>query len=375
MTSVAGRRSSVPVATKGRTAVPWLTVLPLAVLLAFGDGFWTISLRTSVGEVGRAQAPFDSWLRESVVVLPMFVFAVLGALTLALAWFGPHPRRSRSVLATALLVVAAGTVAGVGWLLASSAYDYHLQVQQLRMMGSMAGRCTGDCLVRQQHASLLLQAKSVGYGSGILLATNVVVVGWLVAMRGGRLDSATTRGRGASGALPRRFTRADGVRLVLAAGLLGSAAVHAGMVLAGRPDTGIFTIGLTAAQTAVAVRLLVQPSQAGLVAAAVVSLGALALSTYSHIPGIPGGPHPAGVQPVGPADGMACLLEIGATAAALILLRTRWWLQRPPPSAHHMSLALVAVLGLTAFGLAGTGLAWFDVIGPTGGHVIATPHK
>ena len=301
-----------------------------------------ISLRTSVGAITRAQAPFESWLRESIQALPMFVFAVLGALTLALSWFGPGLHRAKVVIATAALVVASGTVAGVGWLTASSAYDYHLQVQQLTVMGSMGGRCTGACLAGRQHASLLLQAKSVAYGSGILLVTNLVIVAWMLAIRGGRLDLTAT-GRRVSGLPPRRFTRADGLRLVLAAGLVGSAAVHAGMALVGRPLAGIVAIGLTAAQLAVAVRLVGEPRRAGLAAAVMVSVGALAVSAFAS---------PA----LGLADGMAGLLEVGTLAAAMVLLRAPRWMRRSPPSAHQMSLALVGVLALTVLGLAGTPL-------------------
>jgi hypothetical protein len=334
-----------------------------------------VSLRTSVGNVARAQAPFASWLRESILAVPVFVFAVLGALTLALSWFAPHRRRPKSVVATSLLVVAAGTVAGVAWLTASSAYDYHLQVQQLEMMGSMGGRCTGDCLARQQHASLLLQVRSVGYGSGILLVTNLAVVGWVVAVRGGQLDAvAIATHRRVTGALARRSTRTDALRLVLAVGLLGSAAVHAGMVVAGRSGIGLLAMALTAAQSAVAVQLLARPTRTGPVAAAVVSAGPLVVTGYSLGPFGPFGPPLDGAHPVGLADAMACVLQIGTLAAAVLLLTARRWLERPPPSAHQVSLALVAVLALTVLGLAGTGLAWFDVLGTSGDHAKAMTH-
>jgi hypothetical protein len=373
MTLVAGRQSSVPVAIPGRAAVPWLTVLPLAVVLAFADEFWTVSLRTVVGDVTRAQEPFASWLRESVVALPVFVLAVLGALTLALSRFGAHLHRPKGVIATALLVVAAGTAAGVGVLAASSGYDYHLQVRQLQMMGSMAGRCAGSCLARQQHASLLLQVKAVAAGSVLLLVTNLVVVAMFVALRGGRLEAAAAR-RGGTGAWPRRMTRGDGVRLVMSVALLGSAAVHAGMVLAGRPGTGIISIALTAAQLAVAVRLLAGPTRIGLVAAAVVSVGALAASTYPPGPGLLVGPHPAGAQ-AGLAVAMAFLLEVGTLTAAVVLLGARRWLRRPPLSAHQLSVALVAAIALAVLGLAGTGLPWLDVTGTTGDGAAATSHQ
>jgi hypothetical protein len=373
MTMAAGWRHAAAPATTGRAAVPWLTVLPLAVVLAFADEFWTVSLRTAVGDITRAQAPFSSWLRESIAVLPVFVFAVLGALTLALSWFGQHPHRSRVVIATALLVAAAGTVAGVGVLAASSIYDYHLQVQQLQMMGSMGGRCTGGCLARQEHASLLLQAESVAFGSGILLVTNVAVVGWMVAIRGGRLDVTGPRRRGA-GAPPRRVTRAEGLRLVLAVGLLGSGAVQAGTALAGRPGTGAVSIALTAAHLAVAIPLLTRPGRQGLRAAAVVSLAALAVWTYAHSLGLPIVPDSTGARAVGLADAMAVALEVVTLAAAVVLLRARRWLGRPPASAHRLSLGLVAVIALAVLGLAGTGLPWFDVLGTTGDHALAPSH-
>ena len=117
-----------PGTLRGRlSAVPWLTVVPLAVLLAYADGFWVVSLRGAAGSIERTQEPFVTWLRESTLALPLFVLAVLGALTLAARWFGPVLRRPKTVVATVLLVVAAGTLVGVAALAASSAYDYQLQ--------------------------------------------------------------------------------------------------------------------------------------------------------------------------------------------------------------------------------------------------------
>jgi hypothetical protein len=181
------------------SAVPWLTVVPLAVVLAYADGFWMIALRGSVGSIERTQEPFASWLRESTLTLPIFILAVLAALALA-GWLKPLMPGWRRLVATALLVVAAGTVVGVAELTVSSAYDYRLQSAQLKekaalgstgstgSMGSMGGTSA-----EQQHASAGLQMRAVGYGSGILLVTNLALVGWVVAMRGGRLNVRSTR--------------------------------------------------------------------------------------------------------------------------------------------------------------------------------------
>ena len=42
---------------------------------------------------------------------------------------------------------------------------------------------------------MALDVKAVGYGSGLILATNIVLVGWVVALRGGRLDVVPARRR------------------------------------------------------------------------------------------------------------------------------------------------------------------------------------
>src|SRR6476646_10048242 len=120
-----------PVATERRRRVPWLTVLAFAAVMAYADGFWMVALRSAVGSIQRAQEPFTTWLRESTLVLPIFVFAVLGALMLAMRWFGPVLRTTRSVLLTALMIVAAGTGVGVAQLAVSSLYDYQLQSDEL----------------------------------------------------------------------------------------------------------------------------------------------------------------------------------------------------------------------------------------------------
>jgi hypothetical protein len=199
-------------------AVPWLTVVPLAILMGYADGFWLIALRGTVGAIERTQEPFVTWLRESTMALPVFAIAVLVALTLAARWFRPALRTWRTLLATALLVVAAGTLVGIAGLAASSAYDYHLQSTQLQPMGSMGPTgSTGstesmgsmgsmgqsspssnssaavNSSRQQQRASLGLQVRAVAYGSGLLLVTNLALVGWVVAMRGGQLKVSSTR--------------------------------------------------------------------------------------------------------------------------------------------------------------------------------------
>jgi hypothetical protein len=155
-----------------------------------------ISIRGTVGSIERTQEPFAAWLRESTISLPFFVLAVIGALALAASRFGPVLRTWKAIVAAALMVVAAGTMVGVYEVATSSAYDYHLQTAELQLggsMGSMGSTALTALTAEKQKASLGLQARAVADGSGLLLVTNLVLVGWGVAMSGGRLKVSTTR--------------------------------------------------------------------------------------------------------------------------------------------------------------------------------------
>src|SRR6187397_382965 len=162
--------------------------------MAYGDGFWMISLRGAAGAIERMDSPFQAWLRESTLFLPVFVIAVLAATSVALARFGPSPRGTRAVLMAALLVVAAGTLAGVVGLAVSSAYDYHLQAIHMSAMNAMRDEaCDAACAAAQHRTDLALQVRAVAVGSGLILVTNLVLVGWALALRGGRMDLGTVR--------------------------------------------------------------------------------------------------------------------------------------------------------------------------------------
>ena len=356
-----GRAVSAPVppsppATAGTHTVPWSTVLPLAVVLCYADGFWLGSLQGAVGAIERIQEPVAAYWRTSTLVLPVFVLAVLGALTCALRRSG-ELRDRRSLVVTALLVAAAGALAGVLVAVGSSLYDYRLQVQHLSMMGATHGGCDAACVDRQQVATLAAHGRAIGYAGAAMLVTNVALVGWVVALRGGRLAVAGTGSATTAGG------RARDVRLLLVVSLVASAVIHAAAVpehLDEWAAAGLFFVLLAVAQVLVADRVLRAPRPLPVAAAAVVSLLPLAVWVVSRTAGLPFGPEAGSPEAVGLADVVAGLLEVGTLVAAAVLLRRGPWLQRPRWSAHARALALVAVVAVTAMGVGGVAPAWVD---------------
>ena len=345
----AGRRTPPARPTK-----PWSTVLPLAVAMAYVSGFWIISLRGSVGAIERTQTPFASWWRGSTWVLPLFVVAVLVAFSLAHRWFGPVPRGPKAYLSTAVLVAALGTVVGTGLLVASSAYDYHLQAQQSALKHAVGGTCVAGCQARELQATLSLQIHAVAVGVALLLVSNLVVVGWTLALRGGRLEVGSTRQR------PRPGQRPD-VQLLLGAALVAGAVVHAAVAAALLADwaaAAASLAALAAGELVVGVLVLLSPVRLVSWCAVAISLGPLLLWVCSRTVGLPFGPDiPEGVGLAGVAAGV---LELAALLCAAALLRARPTTRGPSRSPHLLAIAFAGIVAVAAFGLAGSGLTVFN---------------
>lgn len=353
------------IAAPARQAVPWLTVLPLAAVMAYADGFWMVSLRGAVGAIERTQEPFASWLRESTATLPVFVLAVLAAVTLAMRWFGPALSRPSKFIATGLLIAAAGTLAGMAQLAVNSAWDYALQH---RLMGAMHHAATGSSVSDLDQASLTVQLVSIAYGSGILLVTNVVLTGWVVAMRGGRMDISRAQRR------PARTAPIGLSRLLVAVALFGSAAIH-GAVIPGHLDhwapAGAFFLVLALAELILGLRMLGRHHRGALPAVAAASAVPLALWLWSRTAGLPFGPEAGVPELVGLADIAACILELATLVVAIVLLRGGNALPgrkgataaRPPASAHLRSITALAAIAVGVLGMAGTVPGWFGEAG------------
>ena len=367
-----------------RRCVPWTTVVTLAAVLAYADGYWLISLRGAIGAIERTDHPFASWLRESTMVLPVFVFAVLAALTLALHWLAPKVGETSTVVATALVIVVCGTLVGVAALVASAAYDYRLQSAQLHVMQgmiSMHGHCDTNCLAHEDRDTLALQVRGVLLVGRWILLSNLVLVAWVVAIMGGRLKLSTARPAEEVLTEPehRQRSRVQQVRLLLRGALVGSAAIHAAVIpehLAEWTAAGLFFILLSAGELAVAGLLLARVRQrTALLAATAISVAPLLLWLYSRTSGLPFGPEAGIPESVGLPDCLACLLEVVSLLAAIALLRsTRWLARRSRASSHVHGLAVVALICMTVIAVSGTGLSWFDAFGVSAGHSATGMH-
>jgi hypothetical protein len=359
--------------TGGPLRVPWATVLALAVVLTYADGFWAVALRGAVGSIERVDAPFTTWLRESTLLLPVYVFAVLAALTLALRWRGPHPRRTLAVATTLPLVVATATMAAIAVLIANAAYDYSLQTEHLAVLHGVHGSCGPDCLQIQEQATLAVHVRGVAMAGALVLATNVVLVGLVVAFLGGRLAVTSARPQGQQampflgGIRPARWavrppraprlpTRYHELRALLAVALLGTAALHdtvAPYLLTGWPGAGTVFGVLCAAEIVVAILVVARFSPAVLLAAVTVSAVPLFVWMLSRTVGLPFGAEPGVAQPIGLVDGAAALLQVAVLMAAVLLLQAPGWLRPPSAAQHPGRLGLVAVVAVTVVGLGG----------------------
>ena len=361
--------------SRDRLTVPWLTVLPFAVVMAYADGFWVTSLQGAVGAIERSGEPFTTWWRESTLVVPLYVLAVLGAFTVALRRYGPVPGTPARTVATAVLVAAAGTVVGIAEVLASTAYDYLLQSDLLQQMASTHGTCVGSCLQQAQQSTLAALASGVLYAGGLVLVSNLLLVGWVLAMRGGRLTAATSRTPvGAFDAHRGTGSRAEDLRIVVVAGLLAAAHLHAAAAfgqLAGWPAAGLFFLLLAAADVVVAAVLLRHPGRGAMLAAAVICAGPVLLLLLFRIVG----PGAGRAVDFGLPQLVATAVEVVTLFALLRLSRSTGSLERRPPmSAHARALTLVSIVAVTLIGLAGTSPTWFDQPGSSENPSISHEH-
>lgn len=180
--------------------VSWLTVGGVAAAVALADGFWLTSLQGAVGAIERLSPPFERWLRDSLIVLPFFLAAVLAALLLTRRWAG-HRRPGVQLLVAGVLMVAFTFVVGVLEVAVSSGYDYYLQTHHIviaehlkhptyRIVGStpvLVGSATCDAICQAKTATWDVHVRAFWFSTALVAVTNAVVVAWMLALRGGKL--------------------------------------------------------------------------------------------------------------------------------------------------------------------------------------------
>jgi hypothetical protein len=182
----------------GAAPVPWRTVVLLAVLLAFGNGFVVTTVGVTVGAIGRTDAPFLAWLATSALTLPVFLLAVLGGLAVARRWLGPVLVRPLRVLAAAVIIAAAASLVGTAEVAVSGAYNYHLQSEQLQSNAAVHARlhhsAGASCLTcTAQRDTLAADIRAARIAGRVIVLVDVVIVLWVAAVAGGRLDGGRRR--------------------------------------------------------------------------------------------------------------------------------------------------------------------------------------
>jgi hypothetical protein len=189
----------------------WTTVVVIAVVLAFADGFILMAFQGAVGAVERQSEPFRRWIVGSLLIIPFFVAAVVVAMILTRRWAGKVRRTWVKGGIAVLLIVATSALLGAAMEGVSGAYDYSLQSRHIDLMVATHSlhntekslftqptpgetpKCAAAC--QEKHNTIVVHIRSVGLAAEVMLLINFVLTAWLVAVRGGRLWATPKRTR------------------------------------------------------------------------------------------------------------------------------------------------------------------------------------
>ena len=129
--------------------VAWGLVTSCASAMVLADAFLVVALRGVAGSIERTDHLFLAWIRESMLLLPAFVVAVLLAVTWA-------QRRWRATSVMIGSIALAGTLAGQLWATISAVYDFRLQQHELLDLPAMRlpapAPAPHKCSTRQSHS-------------------------------------------------------------------------------------------------------------------------------------------------------------------------------------------------------------------------------
>ena len=179
-------------------------------MITFADGFWLTSLQGAIGAIARSQPPTQRWLRDSVLMIPLFVIAIVAALAVARRVVRRGWPEGLKIALAALAIAAATTVVGVAEVGTSSAIDYRIQSQELSVKhaahatpalpgtvpldaATSPGVPTGsnEALRAQRSDTLHIHLRAIRTASVALAVTNAILVAWLLSLFGWSLSRRT----------------------------------------------------------------------------------------------------------------------------------------------------------------------------------------
>ena len=164
------------------------TVGGLALAMVAADIFWVTSLHGAVGSIQRTEtSPLNRWVRDSLIMLPLYVAAVWAALRLTQRWVGRRREIVRLAVALGLAVVFA-SAAGTAYASATAWWDYQRQadyLEELHAGHTIIGACVGLCA--SKHDTVQGHLRGIGFSAILMVVSNVILGAWVIALRGGRL--------------------------------------------------------------------------------------------------------------------------------------------------------------------------------------------
>ena len=177
----------------------WWSVGLFAVVFAFANGFIVASMQWTVGAIERLSPPFEQWMFNSVVMIPVYAIAIIGALYLARRVAGSGSGKVKKLWVGLGAIVVAGVFVGMVHMALSSVYDYYLQTQHIdlgqhlrhplyRVDGTtpvLVGSSTCDATCQAINATRDAHVRGFFLATKLFLVLDVVFGLWTLALRGG----------------------------------------------------------------------------------------------------------------------------------------------------------------------------------------------
>lgn len=199
-----------------RLPVRWPLAVLIAIAISYADGFWMTAIQGAVGATERIEPPFTRWSRDATLMIPLVTCAALLALLCAHRWVKSNPRPIVRLGGAALMVALFSTVVGVAEAANSSLEDYRLQVRHMgfihangndiklpataidgfgeapyalycdlrgTLIGGAAGNAVlGSAITRLEYATFSLHVRAVLIDSVLILFTNLLIAGAMMAL-------------------------------------------------------------------------------------------------------------------------------------------------------------------------------------------------